>query len=157
MVQRARVQLCRFRPVLGQVTRMLAFAAALYDSLTSLAHPAGGQTPTRARMGLAFGEAAFLLDADQPPPGVLPPPPCWGQSCGGFVSVQGDVVNVAARMEAAAFPGIVMVHSSAARRWAAEAPQRIKPRCCRLACKGKETQQAARFDCMLRSFCIGIL
>ena len=45
----------------AQVTRMLAFAAALHESLATLANPAGGGAPTSARMGVAFGEVPGLL------------------------------------------------------------------------------------------------
>jgi class 3 adenylate cyclase len=131
---------------------MLAFAAALHDSLASLAHPAGGGGPTRARMGIAFGEAAFLLGCEPVSPPGSPQAPAEGGNGGGFVSVQGDVVNVAARMEAAAAPGVATVHGSAAARWAAEGPGRARPRCRWMECKGKGSQPVAYFDCATQEF-----
>jgi class 3 adenylate cyclase len=108
-----------------QVTRMLAFASALHMSLSTTT----GGTPTR--MGLAFGEVAFILDCHDT----------------GFMSVQGDVVNVAARMEAAARVGTVMVHGPAATRWATEAAGRTRPHCETYECKGRGLQHGATFDC----------
>jgi hypothetical protein len=142
---------------------MLRFAAALHASLASLA--TGSGAATRARMGVAFGEAAFLLAAD-----AAAPPADEGDGddggggggggdCGGFVSVQGDVVNVAARMESLAAPGLAVVHSSAALRWAAEAAEGADAGAGRSApvlrprpCKGKEPQPAAVFDLAAGAF-----
>ncbi len=121
-----------------QATRMLAFAAALTADLATL--PGGsGSGPTAARMGVATGEAAFLVsDA--------------ADALAGFASVQGDAVNLAARMEALSAPGAVHVHKSTADRWAAEAPGRAAPHTACVECKGRGLQRAAVFDCATRAF-----
>ena len=69
-----------------QMTRMLQFIAELHRLLLS--------SGISVRIGVAYGEAAFLVDDS-------------------FISVQGDVVNLAARMESHASPGLAMVHESA--------------------------------------------
>ena len=111
-----------------QVSRMLDFASALHESLLQ------AETLTSVRMGVAFGEAAFLLD-------------------GGFLSVQGDVVNVASRMEGHASPGVAVVHESAIEKWLDEGVNRERPDCCSmLACKGKGLQLATGYDCGSHAF-----
>jgi len=123
-----------------QVTRMLNFACALYTSLKSLGG-VNNMSPTLVRMGIAFGEVSFLLGGFE--------------DCQ-FVSVQGDIVNIAARMEASASVGTVSVHGSAAIRWASEASNRRVPRCRPCECKGKDLQPVATFDCELGIFVAGI-
>ena len=124
-----------------QATRMLAFAAALHADLATL--PGGTGGATAARMGVATGEVAFLV-SDGLPGG--------DGSAAGFASVQGDAVNLAARMEALSAPGAVYVHKSAADRWAAEAAGRAPPPTVCVECKGRGLQRAAVFDCAARAF-----
>jgi class 3 adenylate cyclase len=112
-----------------QVARMLDFASALHASFL-LASP-GLFT---VRMGIAFGEAAFVLDGD-------------------LLSIQGDVVNMAARMEAHAVPGTAVVHASATERWAKEGSSRPPPHCTLVDCKGKAQQRAAAYECAKGRFC----
>jgi hypothetical protein len=100
-------------------TRALAFAAALHAALRAAAGPAAAAA---VRVGAATGEAAFLV-ADGGG---------WGD--GPVVSVQGDAVNLAARMHALAGPGAARVHGSAADAWAAEAPGRRPPATERVEC-----------------------
>ena len=116
----------------SQVTRMLAFAAALHSDLASL-HAGGGSGPvTTTRMGVATGEAAFLVSS--------------GNSDGaGFVSVQGNVVGLAAHMEAVAEPGGVYLHQSSAEQWAAETG-RESPAMLHVAHASAEAPRAAVFD-----------
>ena len=66
-----------------------------------------------------------------------------GEWC--FLCVQGDTVNVAARMEALGRPGVAVVHRSAAERWAAEG-RAERPRMVCVECKGRGVQRAAVFD-----------
>ena len=108
---------------------MLLFASMLHDRFIT----AKPQT-TNVRMGVAFGETAFLLDNE-------------------FISVHGDTVNMAARMESQAIPGMVIVHRSAANRWACETCTHDQPTCQPIKCKGKEPQAAAFYDCVNHAFC----
>ena len=85
-------------------------------------------------MGMAFGEASFLLHDK-------------------FISIQGDVVNMAARMESHAIPGLVSVHSSAVDRWVYETRASKPPMCKLIYCKGKKFQSAATYDCVSNLFC----
>jgi len=110
-----------------QVTRMLRFAEILQPSLL------GAKPSISVRMGIAYGEAAFLIDDY-------------------FISVQGKVVNTAARMETHAPQGTVMVHQSALHKWADEMSTHTLPRCNLLDCKGMPPQAAAIFDCMKGTF-----
>jgi ankyrin repeat protein/class 3 adenylate cyclase len=102
----------------GQVVAALAFATALNADLAALApQPAGSRrASTSARMGIAAGPVAFLLGD----PAAAPAPGGYGDAGGGFSSIQGDTVNVAARMESLSRPGWVVVHKSAVDLWAAE-------------------------------------
>ncbi len=121
-----------------QATRMLAFAAALHADLGSLS--AGGAA-TATRMGIATGEAAFLVSGG------------GGADAVRFVSVQGDAAALAARMESLAAPGAVYVHRSAALRWAAEARRPPPPTACvDCGAGGGGLQRAAVFDCAARAF-----
>ena len=130
-------------PAGNQVTRMLAFAAALHSSLFVDTSGAGaGGVPTSVRMGIALGDAAFLLGG-----------PAGGETS--FLSVQGDVANLAARMEALASPGFAMVHASAAGHWAEEEAGRQLPAFRLWECKGKGQQPAVVFDCERGEFCAG--
>jgi class 3 adenylate cyclase len=121
-----------------QTTRMLAFAAALHADLASLTYAAGsdggGAMATSTRMGVATGEAAFLVGA------------------GEFVSVLGETMAMATRMEALAEPGAVLLHSSAAERWAAEGTGRAVPPMGSVEVKGRGAQRAAAFDCATAAF-----
>ena len=113
-----------------QVTRMLGFACILHASFLT-----ASPRPTSVRMGMAYGDAAFLLDGD-------------------FLSIQGDVVNMAARMESHGVAGMIVVHVSAADRWASEACAPAPPYNS-VECKGKDPQAAAVYNCMNRAFCDG--
>jgi class 3 adenylate cyclase len=90
-------------------------------------------------MGLAAGEVAFLV-GEGPDGGA-----------DGFVSVHGDAVNLAARMEGLADPGAAQVHRSAAERWAAEA-RRPVPHTVAVEVKGRGLQRAAAFDLAAAAF-----
>jgi class 3 adenylate cyclase len=123
----------------SQATRMLAFAAALHADLATLS--AGGAA-TATRMGIATGEASFL---------VSDPAAAAAAAAAPFVSAQGGAAGLAARMEALAAPGAVHVHRSAALRWAAEArcpPPPTAP----VDCGGGGLQRAAVFDCAAGAF-----
>jgi class 3 adenylate cyclase len=122
-----------------QATRMLAFAAALHADLRTLTAGAGRAEATATRMGLAAGEVAFLV-GERPDGGA-----------DGFVSVHGDAVNLAARMEGLADPGAAQVHRSAAERWAAEA-RRPVPHAVAVEVKGRGLQRAAVFDLAAAAF-----
>jgi class 3 adenylate cyclase len=126
-----------------QVTRMLAFAGDLYAGLATLAYPGGHKTS--ARMGLATGDLTFLVGES------------GGGGGGGFVSVQGDAVRVATRMEALSEPGTVLLHRSAVVKWVAEGAgagggPRAPPRTVQVeGCDG-EADSAAAYDCVARTF-----
>ena len=112
-----------------QMTRMLKFSMQLYETLKA--------KKTFVRMGVAFGEAAFLVHND------------------GFICAQGDVVNTAARMEEIGTSGMVMVHESAVRKWMDEQKTGCNsmPYCCLKPCKGKkDPQSVAMFDCVRDKF-----
>ena len=122
-----------------QATRMLAFAADLWGELGGLACP-GGRV-TSVRMGVASGDVSFLVgDASAGPGGR------------GFMSVQGEAVGLAMRMEALSEPGTVLAHRSTAQRWAAEAAGRAAPGLFRVDGKSHGPQHAAAFDCAYRVF-----
>ena len=125
-----------------QARRMLAFAAALHADLASLPAAGGSGAATATRMGVATGEVAFLVSEQ----GLA-----GDYAAAAFASVQGDAVNLAARMEAAASPGAVHVHKSTADKWAAEA-RRPAPATACVECKGRGLQRAAVFDCVARAF-----
>ncbi len=113
-----------------QATRMLAFAAALHADLATL--PAGSAAATATRMGVATGEASFLVGD--------------GAAGRAFACVMGDAAELAAGMEAAAAPGAACVHRSTAERWAAEAAgRRPAPLAC-VGCTGRGRARAAVFD-----------
>ena len=112
---------------------------------------AGGRAIS-ARVGVATGPVALLEDEGLEGCGAG----CFNQDAapaktgerGGewcFRSVQGDTVNVAARMEALGCPGAAVVHKSAADRWAAEGG-RAAPRTVCVECKGRGVQRAAVYD-----------
>ena len=121
-------------PCADQATRMLAFAAALHAALQTLS--AGGAA-TATRMGIATGEASFLVS----------------DGAVHFVRAQGEAAALAMQMETLAAPGSVHVHHSAALRWAAEA-RRPPPPTARVGCRdaGREPQRAAVFDCAAGAF-----
>ena len=121
-------------PCADQATRMLAFAAALHAALQTLS--AGGAA-TATRMGIATGEASFLVS----------------DGAVHFVRAQGEAAALAMQMEKLAAPGSVHVHHSAALRWAAEA-RRPPPPTARVGCHdaGREPQRAAVFDCAAGAF-----
>jgi class 3 adenylate cyclase len=123
-----------------QATRVLAFAAALHANLASLtAGAAGAAASTATRMGVATGDAAFLLsDA------------AAGADAAPFASVRGDAVDLAAQLEALAAPGAVHVHRSTADKWAAET-RRPPPPTEVVEC-GRGPQRAAVYDCVARRF-----
>jgi class 3 adenylate cyclase len=124
-------------PRQDQATRMLAFAAALHDNLRTLS--AGGAA-TAARMGVATGECAFLVGGG-------------GAEAASFLSVRGEAVRLAARMEGLAGPGAAHVHASAAVRWAAEAGSPPPPAVSVDCGGGPGLPLAAVFDCAARAFC----
>lgn len=121
-----------------QASRILAFAAALHSSLATL--DGGGRASTATRMGVATGEVTFLLGSA-----------AAGSEAAPFVAVQGDIVDVAAKLEARATPGRANVHRSTALRWAAEA-YRPPPATELVGCEGPGQQRAAVFDCTARAF-----
>ena len=125
----------------GSVGRALAFAADLHDDLARAAAGKGGGRATAARVGVAWGPVAVLEDDGTGGAGR--------EGGGGwrFRSVQGDTVNVAARMEALGCPGAAMVHRSAADRWAGgRAGAGGGPRTVCVECKGRGVQRAAVYD-----------
>ncbi len=125
-----------------QTTRMLNFAAALHADLASITYTVNGEDgvvkTTAARMGVATGEAAFLISDD---------------GARGFVSVMGETMAMATRMESLAESGAVLLHSSAAERWATEKAGRAPPppTVC-VDIKGRGLQRAAVFDCAAAAF-----
>ena len=84
------------------VSRMLSFAIDAHDHLLDLECARGDSSdknqrrPTLCRMGIATGDVAMVCSKDDR-----------------FVTVQGDVVNVASRLEALAATDTVLVHNSA--------------------------------------------
>jgi class 3 adenylate cyclase len=132
----------------GPVTRALAFAADLHADLVTAAAAPGGRAIV-ARVGMASGPVALLEDeaAERGAGGVVGDAATAGERGGEwcFRSVQGDTVNVAARMEALGCPGAAVVHKSAADRWAAE-NGRVGPRTVCVECKGRGVQRAAVYD-----------
>ena len=119
-----------------QATRMLAFAAALHADLARL--PSGDGSATVTRMGVATGEVTFLINQAR-------------ETAEAFASVQGDVVSLAAGMEALAGHGAVYVHRSTADRWAAEG-QRPPPASLLVEVEGRGPQRAAVYDCVAHAF-----
>ena len=115
---------------------MLAFAAALHAGLAGLESGAGGATETR--IGIATGEASFLISEAR-------------SGAGAFSSVQGDVVCLAAQMEALARPGAAYVHRSTVDRWAKET-RRPPPATVQAEGKGGRPLRAAVFDCAAGAF-----
>ena len=128
-------------PAHDHTTRMLSFAAALHADLASLTYIVDGEggavKSTAARMGVATGEASFLVNDD---------------GAGGFVSVLGEAMALATRMESLAESGAVLLHSSAAERWAAEGAGREPPATVCVDVKGRGVQRAAIFDCAAAAF-----
>ena len=124
-----------------QATRMLRFAAALQADLASLTYTvdgAGADQATATRMGVATGEITFLVsDADD---------------AGGFVSVLGETMELAGKMEALGGSGVVLLHEVAAERWAAEEAGRAPPPTTGVEVKGHGPQRAAVFDCAAGAF-----
>jgi class 3 adenylate cyclase len=133
-------------PAHDQTTRMLDFAAALHADLASLTYVVdaagagqGRAMATATRMGVATGEIAVLIsDADG--------------GAGGFVSLLGETMSVAARMESLAESGAALLHESAAERWAAEGAGRAPPPTVRVEVEGLGPQRAAVFDCAAGAF-----
>jgi class 3 adenylate cyclase len=122
----------------SQVTRMLAFAAELHGELGSMVLPGGAATSVR--MGVASGQVTFMVGSAL-------------SGGGGFVSVQGDTVAQAARMEALSSADRLLVHASSALRWAAEAPGRSPPATVALDCGGAlGPQEAAAYLLAARSW-----
>ena len=128
-----------------QVTRMLAFAEDVHHALATLT--CAGR-PTSVRMGMATGDLALLVGD--------------GGAGVGFVSVQGQAVKLATRMEALSEPGTVLVHRSGLDKWVAEgagargaagAP-RAAPETVLVDCGGGEGQAeaAAAYDFATRRF-----
>jgi class 3 adenylate cyclase len=118
-----------------QVSRVLAFAADVHSSMPA----------TSVRMGVATGGVAMLVGNG-------------GAHGQGFVSVQGEAVALAARMEALAAPGAVLVHRSAACLWAAEGRgARGMPPVGVVACGELGPVEAAAFDCCRRAFLPAVL
>jgi class 3 adenylate cyclase len=133
----------------GPVTRALAFVADLHADLAAAAATPGGRA-IAARVGMASGPVALLEDEAAEGRGAgrngghaAQAVERGGEWC--FRSVQGDTVNVAARMEALGCPGAAVVHKSAADRWAAEGG-RAGPRTVCVNCKGRGVQRAAVYD-----------
>ena len=135
-------------PVHNQATRMLAFAAALHNDLSTLTYKSvvpgdntstGRVNVTSTRMGMATGEVAFLVA---------------NHSAGGisFTSVQGDTVNKATQMESLAAPGAPLVHTTTADRWLLEGARRAAPAMVGMEVKGHGLQWAAVFDCAASTF-----
>ena len=123
-----------------QATRMLAFASALHADLATLPVGAAGlPSATAARIGIATGEAALLVGCPLAPDAAP------------FASVQGDVVALAARMEALSSPGAAHVHKSTALKWATEG-RRPPPPPVSVECEGRGPQRAAVYDCAARRF-----
>ena len=136
-------------PADNQATRMLNFAAALQADLASLTYIVGGAgsgdgphaMATATRMGVATGEVAILIsDADD------------AHGAGGFVSVLGETMSTAAKMESLAESGAVLVHELAAERWAEEGAGRAAAPTVCLEVKGHGLQRAAVFDCATGAF-----
>ena len=121
-----------------QATRMLAFAAALHRDLATL--PAAAAPVTATRMGVATGEAAFLVSDSGSGPDSAP-----------FTSLLGDAAAAAARMEAMADIGELFVHRSTADRWAMEAG-RAPPPSLLVEFGGGARVLAAVFDCEAGAF-----
>ena len=94
---------CNEKPAdhLFMVTRMLAFACDMFNALRNVEQPRRDMSnhnifkSTTCRMGMASGDVSVLMD-----------------NKGIFSAVQGDVVNMAARLESMSEDGRVMVHSS---------------------------------------------
>jgi hypothetical protein len=128
-------------PRADQATRMLAFAAALHADLCANSPGTGPAAATTTRMGVATGDVSFLVsDA------------AAGTDAATFASVQGDAVALAGRMEAlAAGAGAVLVHRSAAERWAGEAGLAAPATVC-VEVEGRGLERAAVFDCAARAF-----
>jgi class 3 adenylate cyclase len=124
----------------SQVTRMLAFAADLHADLATLAY--AGSRATSTRMGVASGDVDFLIGEAF----------CGGGGGGGgFMSLKGEAMRLAARMEALSPPGTVLAHASAAERWASEGGgRRVQPATMRVG--GGDDGEAATFDCAARAF-----
>jgi class 3 adenylate cyclase len=122
-----------------QATRMLAFAAALHRDLATLPAAVAGAA-TMARMGVATGEAAFLVSDTAADPGAAP-----------FASVLGDTMALAGRMEALAAPGLVYVHRSTADKWAKEVGL-APPASVVVECKGGVMARAAVLECESGTF-----
>ena len=131
----------------GDAVRALAFAADLHAELATSA--AGGQRGMAVRMGAASGPIAFLCHGDPKIPGEGGGG--RGRGAAGVRSVEGPAVRMAAGMEELGAEGVVVVHRSAADRWAAQAAA-AAPRTACVAVKGHGLQRAAVFDCAGRAF-----
>jgi class 3 adenylate cyclase len=121
-----------------QATRILAFAAELNSSLTSL-NAGGRDGATTTRMGVATGEVSFIHSS------------VAGLDSTPFASVHGTAIDIAAQLEARATPGKVYVHRSTADKWAAET-RRPPPPSAVMECSGGVRQRAAVYDCAARAF-----
>ena len=114
------------------VSRILVAACELTRELQARQGVSSG-----VRMGLATGDGAFVE---------------YIANGGGLtVSIQGDVVNTAARMKAASTKGKVMVHKSSLDVWLEET-ECVAPKVSRILCKGKLDQLAAMYDCTACAF-----
>ena len=97
---------------------------------------------TATRMGVATGEVSILISDTYDA----------GEGAGGFVSVLGETMSMAARMESLAEPGAVMLHEAAAERWAAEGAGRAAAPTVGVEVKGHGVERAAVFDCAAGAF-----
>ena len=123
-----------------QVTRMLSFSEEVYTHVCSIVvYDRGGHMcATSCKMGVASGEASYLLSTSS-------------DDLLSFTSVQGDVVNVAARLQSMSRAGHIYVHETSINEWAKETGKRL-PHTKLLKCKGKPAQVVATYDCIRGSF-----
>jgi class 3 adenylate cyclase len=134
-------------PAHDQTTRMLNFAAALHADLASLTYVVDGAgagqahaMATATRMGVATGEIAVLISDP-------------GDGAGGFASMLGETMSMAAKMESLAESGAALLHELAAERWAAEGAGRAAPPTVCVEVEGHGPQRAAVFHCAAGAFC----
>jgi class 3 adenylate cyclase len=138
-------------PAHDQTTRMLNFAAALHADLASLTYTVDGAAgagqgrvmATAARMGVAAGEVSVLISDTRG---------ARGGAAGGFASVLGEALAMAAGMEPLAESGEALLHAPAAERWAAEGAGRAPPPTVGVEVAGLGPQRAAVFDCAAGAF-----